>query len=64
MSWSKNVTLWCDGDDCREFIYGGRYVRRSRQEAKKSGWKYIDGKDYCPGCAEELFEDFRGEEDG
>lgn len=49
MSWSKSVTIWCDGENCPEWIEPGyQTIRAARREAE--GWKYSKGKDYCPEC--------------
>jgi len=55
MSYTKNTTIWCDwtnedeSDICNNW-YGneGKNVSDMRVDAKKEGWSYKDGKDYCP----------------
>lgn len=53
MSYSKIVTLWCDGLNCWE-NYESDCARATtaRKYAKKDGWVYRDGEDYCPSCKE------------
>lgn len=46
--------LVCDGEDCGE-TYGVddhyRDAKEHRQHAKKAGWTYRNGKDYCEVCS-------------
>lgn len=56
MSWTTNVTLWCDGQECPGAYRGEDkgIVDDARREAKEAGWEYVKGrpaKDYCPECA-------------
>ncbi len=58
MSYSKNVTIWCDGvimnQDCINHFTGTSAVKASRFLAKKKGWvtfKQNKILDFCPKCA-------------
>lgn len=53
MSYTKEVTLWCDTATCAEWISfnnhesdGGK-VLAARIAARRSRWTFVDGKDYC-----------------
>lgn len=57
MSFTREITLWCDVEDCVEWTIGEhRTVARSRLLAerlkdewgKPAGWSYRGGKDRCP----------------
>lgn len=51
MTWSKEVTLWCDDDDCEAWTrHGASTVEETREIAKEHGWVYRDGEDLCPEC--------------
>ena len=45
----------CDGE-CSDCITGdlNESLDTLRERADKEGWKRIDGKDYCPECAEKV----------
>lgn len=49
MSITKTTTLHCD--NCGEWVQGSWHTktRELRLSAKKAGWTYLGGKDYCPG---------------
>lgn len=57
MSIGRQIYLYCDGDP-GECPFNGQpfstdsqslaYVQR--QQARREGWAYSDGKDYCPDC--------------
>jgi hypothetical protein len=61
MTYNKNVTLMCDGnefedgasEDC-EYLYGTEAVfttaTETREHARKEGWITRGSKDYCPQC--------------
>ena len=50
MTWSKTVTLWCDGEDCYEWVKtSNATVRATRKNA--GDWVYRDGEDLCPNCS-------------
>lgn len=48
MSWTKTVTIWCDEENCNDWEHGEDTVNSSRKYLHKFGWRYVDGKDYCP----------------
>ena len=49
MSWSRQVTIWCD--ICGEWDQiPTNSVKRARKEVKRKGWKFRKGKDVCSGC--------------
>jgi predicted nucleic acid-binding Zn ribbon protein len=54
-------------DKCSWSNFGGIYKRDSvseiKKKAKESGWKTINGKNYCPECAEEIKKKERNEEE-
>lgn len=52
MTWSKDVTIWCDGDNCMEWArYSLSTVGATRKRARDDGWVYRGGEDRCPDCA-------------
>ena len=53
MTWSKNVTLWCDGEGCDEWYQASRSrVEPAESEAERNGWtKEATDEHYCPGCS-------------
>jgi hypothetical protein len=52
MSYTKNVTIWCEGKDCDRWVYGfSRLVKQTRRNVAAEGWTFRDGKDYCPACS-------------
>lgn len=40
------------GEDLAQHFISYVDARKLRQEAKKNGWSYIDGHDYCAMCTE------------
>lgn len=54
MSWSKAVTLWCDGDTEHCIEHSGNLntprVSQARSDEFTPGWTYVDGEDLCPEC--------------
>lgn len=50
MSYSFEITLWCDG--CPHWDQISEHsVRRARSRLKKEkGWSYRGKNDYCPRC--------------
>lgn len=50
MSWSKEVTIWCDG--CGQWLPGySSIVKIARKNTHiGKGWTTIDDKDYCISC--------------
>lgn len=61
MSYTKAVTIWCDGDDCNEWHDGQGYasigdtssVAGARRNGRAFGWAYRGGRDLCPDCAQD-----------
>jgi hypothetical protein len=53
MSYTKEVTLWCDADDCQEWAQlnhhesNGGKVAAARISARRARWTTVGGKDYC-----------------
>ena len=53
MSWTKDVTIWCDGDNgcCVTHLQTNKsYTARARIEAEEKGWETSLEKDLCPKC--------------
>lgn len=59
MTYSKRVSLLCDGegkdngfDGCTaRYEYDRGSAMEAREYAKKDGWMYRSGEDYCPECS-------------
>lgn len=54
MSYTKETTIWCDGDDCqtfKQFPVSSATIARDR--LSDDGWVVGSGGDYCPGCSDE-----------
>jgi hypothetical protein len=52
----KAFWIECDNRECRVGYppdLGEKSVAHLRDFAKRTGWKRINGHDYCPQCAEE-----------
>ena len=53
MSYTKEVTLWCEAENCSEWLTlnnyesKGGHVGQARIYARRARWTYVDGKDYC-----------------
>ena len=47
MTVSKETTIWCDSEDCGEWIQGPWGAVEQR---RRGGYIRRDGKDYCPKC--------------
>lgn len=55
MSVTREHTVWCDADDCVEWITFSGSTRVVRREARTLGWRFIGRKaDLCPQHAREL----------
>lgn len=62
MTYSKQVTLMCDGpgrdndtEECYEMYHYDRgKATEAREVAKKDGWTNRGSEDYCPYCSEKL----------
>lgn len=55
MSWSNEITLWCDGEECNEwtrFTVDRVTFARSRAEGDR-GWDTGRSEDLCPDCKDE-----------
>lgn len=55
MTATKDVTLWCDGEDCFDWVTtGDSQIPRTRQKARegKQRWGFRAGRDLCHECAE------------
>ena len=51
MSYTFQITLWCDKTGCAIWeMFSGRKIRSIRKEASLYGWTTKQGKDYCPKC--------------
>ena len=44
----------CDKCDTEDFA--SRTAKIARDSARKRGWRRIRGKDFCPGCVEDVAE--------
>lgn len=49
MSIRKDVWVRCD--KCSETGFASHTSKQARREARKYGWVFRNGKDYCPNCA-------------
>ena len=53
MSYTKEVTLWCDAPDCQEWVQLNNYeskggsVSAARIYARARRWTSVGNKDYC-----------------
>lgn len=56
MSWSKQVTIWCDGDNCGNWdqVSTGSVKKAVNTVKKYEGWTVKEGKHYCKECSEEM----------
>lgn len=70
MSFSRSITLWCDGLKPRYSVLKsteterclktkrfmeGRPLRSARYIARKNGWSRFAQRDLCPACTERLW---------
>lgn len=52
MSYTKNTTIWCDGEGCGQWVDGGSStVAKARKRAQSESWTFKDDNDYCPVCS-------------
>ena len=57
MSYTRETTIWCDGDmgggySCGQWTQAGGTAKAARAHAKSEGWtRTRDGKDLCPKCS-------------
>lgn len=55
---AKEIRIWCEVvcDGCSDTMEGRFYrqgtIGRLRTQARKNGWKVLDGRTLCPRCAE------------
>lgn len=53
MSYTKEVTLWCEATDCSEWLTLNNYesrggnVAKARVYARRAHWTLVGGRDYC-----------------
>ncbi len=52
MSIQKDVWVKCD--ECGDMGFASHTSEQARREARKNGWVFRSGKDYCPNCAPTL----------
>lgn len=54
MSWTKETTIWCDGDGCEEFreTNDSRVSDAERKIITEGEWTKINGNHYCPTCSD------------
>ncbi len=50
MSWSKEITIWCDGCLKWDQIPGSR-IKEAEREVIKAGWTKKGKKHYCKDCS-------------
>jgi hypothetical protein len=55
VSYSRETTVWCDwtgatpSEFCEEWVQEpSPHVADARKAAKRQGWVFRNGKDYCP----------------
>lgn len=54
MSYTKQITYWCDGEECEEWtMVGGSAAHKEWFRAEKRGWEGGPNESYCPDCASE-----------
>ena len=53
MSWTRQVTIWCDSCAHWEQL-GGSVIANARRTLRAKGWVHRGGRDLCPGCASGL----------
>jgi hypothetical protein len=53
VTYTKEVTLWCEADDCQEWVQLNNHESRAgtvsaaRIAARREGWTFANGKDHC-----------------
>jgi len=51
MTVTTSKTVWCDGEDCHDFIQETTTrASRVREIARDRGWACHSGGDFCPDC--------------
>lgn len=54
MTWTKQVIISCDGDDCdTEAIVDQNSVRVAEKDIQEAGWEKEYQKHYCDDCQED-----------
>jgi len=54
MSHTRQLTIWCNGEDCFAWEYGEyTSVTKSRKLLKQRGWSHKGEDDFCPACTKE-----------
>lgn len=55
MSWSKTTTIWCDSDECENWVsYNGTLGDAENHFVDNGEWrKKSAGEHYCPNCSED-----------
>lgn len=49
MSWTKEVTLWCDAEGCGAWHQESSLtVDQLRRSLRPQGWAHVEGRDLCP----------------
>lgn len=49
MTWTKEITIWCDELDCPRWRQeGAPSVAWLRKELEPEGWVFVGGRDLCP----------------
>ena len=53
MSYTREVTLWCDDEDCAEWVQLNNHeskrgtIAAARIAARVNGWTFAGGRDHC-----------------
>lgn len=51
----KTLEVRCDGDGCRWNQYASASTKQAAEkEVRLLGWRVIDGRHYCPVCADRM----------
>ena len=52
MSFSLEITIWCDGDSCGLWeAWGSSSKRETLRAARYRGWTVVGSKHLCPICS-------------
>jgi hypothetical protein len=58
MSFTIEITLWCEGEGCAHWEqFCERGIRKTRKRAREAGWTRRAGKDLCKPCSSGLASD-------
>lgn len=53
MAYTQMASIRCDSKGCGKLVISGWVTANlARKEAALSGWRVVNGKDYCPECVE------------